>query len=1050
MHIKGCISPSILISFLLVSSIAIFVPVSKVNASPGMLTGRIFDEAIDKDGNGLFDYLQVKVEVNITSGDSYTTSISGLNNITQEPYSYVSVYDSILLNLDAGVQNVTLSFYGPTIRASGQTNLDSVSYVSISSRGYYYDSKQNVSLSRPYSYLEFDAAFTDMEASFQVFPNGTVGMAGMLNSSRLTYPAKGLNVSASVDASTGDNRTTVSASENLTLPKWVTSQWPFNASTISALAQYSKQTGLLNLGLNGTLVLSPDYPALYYPNFGSYPYQYFYGSQYPWNTSDFTLNLAYSNGIANGELDASTILPTSATSAFPFNATDFTLNADYSEGLLNGNITFHILPSFPAGDLNLGFVATRTQTTATGAITVIYGTYPSYPNPLIVDEAYVDMIIGNITILEGTGPDSLYNITQGLMELSPASSIIKTPLNDSAGVTVDFDIILHGDLIAYIAYMLSSPNTNNITYPGVYHLLNVTATSVNSASLHLSYQHGPQTAILGLTFVDNFEQLLTDLFTFPPDTTPYAVASYSMRPTLDIGDVVLVRNITDVSEINAAPYPNGDIIAFYSPNDLRNVIVHRAIDSTFWNDTWYFQTKGDYNYGSDFWNGNDTYMGMISEKLVFGKVVERIPWMGNLFLQQYIYAFGPNPQIQFKDIPTLIEDFLSSVKAFNLHLTYASATQTFDLKSDFAFDILGYRDKTIPRLPDLVDLSMKTFVKDLFANTYAEITSGEVQFTYQDGQEKLQATLEIQGDPSREINYIKTLYMNEIAEQAPFVPPEPFLFINATLLDINDLKLTCTIVEESAFFSFEGFRASPPTDPINETSFNLYRFFNLTAPTASYVIESPRSGEKLKLTVQGMNNDTHILTLSRPSTIPAPDYVSDDQTLMSWNNLSISTLKNLVFSLQYYTGFTYNGQTYSVITNSNGSVSPVTFDQPRKQISLTINGPEGTQGYANISVPKDLINAPYDQWVIVIGSRTIVYPDYQVNETATNTFLYFTFNFSSQVTVQITGTEALSEFPTLQILPMLILTTLIIAAGGKIVMKIRRRPDKTEDSNHST
>lgn len=858
----------------------------------------------------------------------------------------------------------------------------------------------------------------------------------------MTYPAKGLNVSASVDISPGDNRTTVSASENLTLPKWVASQWPFNASTVSALARYSQQNGLLNIGLNGTLTLLPDNP--YYP-YPPYSYPYLYGSQYPWNTSGFTLNLAYADGIVNGELGASTILPTSATSAFPFNATDFTLKANYAENLLKGNITFQIVPTFPVGDLSMDFESTRTQTTATGSITVIYGTYPSYPEPLVVDEAYVDMIIGNITALEGTGPDSLYDVTHGLIELSETSSITKTHVFPPAGADVDFNMILNGDPIAFIAYMMSASSIDDITYPGVYRLLNVTATSATSASLSLSYMHVAQTAILNLKFVDNFEQLMTDLFTFPSDTLPFAMASYSMRPTLEVGDIALVRNITDPSEITAAPYPDGDIIAFYRPSDLKEIIVHRAVNSTFWNGTWYFLTKGDNNYSPDFWTGNDTYDGMLSEKLVFGKVVERIPWLGNVFLQARTSLFGPYSQIQPKDIPILIEDFLSSLKTFNLKLTYTTATQTFDLQTDSTFDVLEYRDKTIPRLPDLVDPSMKTFVSDLFTKVYAEITSGEVQFTYEDGQEKCRVALEVQGDFSRELNHIKNLYINEIAKQAPYVSLEPFLLINATWLDINDLKLTCNLVEESAFFTFRGFRVSPPTDPINDTSFNLYRFFNLTAPTTSYSTEPPRSGEKLKLTVQGMCNGTHIPTLSSPPTIPTPSNVSADQTLMSWNNLSISTLKNLVFSLQYCTSIPHNGQTYPIITKSNGSVSPVTYDSSRNQINLTINGSHPGEGYANVSIPKDLINAPSNQWVIVVGSETILYPDYQVTETDTHTFLYFNFTFNSPITIQIMGT--VSEFPTHQILPLFILTTLMIAVGGKITVKIRRRLNKTEKAN---
>ena len=106
----------------------------------------------------------------------------------------------------------------------------------------------------------------------------------------------------------------------------------------------------------------------------------------------------------------------------------------------------------------------------------------------------------------------------------------------------------------------------------------------------------------------------------------------SMEPTVNIGDVVVVKNTTDVSQINVGAY--GDIIVFYQPKVTENstdvVIVHRAINRVIHNGLTYFRTKGDSNTTSDFWpsdyRGEEySWHGMISERLLIGKVIDIIP-----------------------------------------------------------------------------------------------------------------------------------------------------------------------------------------------------------------------------------------------------------------------------------------------------------------------------------------------------------------------------------------------------------------------------------------
>ena len=103
-----------------------------------------------------------------------------------------------------------------------------------------------------------------------------------------------------------------------------------------------------------------------------------------------------------------------------------------------------------------------------------------------------------------------------------------------------------------------------------------------------------------------------------------AVATGSMIPTLNIGDLIVVQGVIDASEINAAPKPNGTIIVFHKSNDVGELIVHRAINKVFKNGEWYFTTQGDANLGSAFWETE------FPQSLIVGKVVGVAPWIGNL------------------------------------------------------------------------------------------------------------------------------------------------------------------------------------------------------------------------------------------------------------------------------------------------------------------------------------------------------------------------------------------------------------------------------------
>jgi len=129
--------------------------------------------------------------------------------------------------------------------------------------------------------------------------------------------------------------------------------------------------------------------------------------------------------------------------------------------------------------------------------------------------------------------------------------------------------------------------------------------------------------------------------------------THPFEPTLHVGDLIIVQGV-DARDVRFA-YPNSDILVFHFPKsdsyDSGGLIITRVVAKEEKSGMIYFRTKGD-RVGVHTWpeipsvsecdrwydyRENYTWHGMISEKLLVGKVVFRIPWIG------YIALFVQNP-----------------------------------------------------------------------------------------------------------------------------------------------------------------------------------------------------------------------------------------------------------------------------------------------------------------------------------------------------------------------------------------------------------------------
>jgi signal peptidase I len=113
--------------------------------------------------------------------------------------------------------------------------------------------------------------------------------------------------------------------------------------------------------------------------------------------------------------------------------------------------------------------------------------------------------------------------------------------------------------------------------------------------------------------------------------------THPFERTLHIGDLIIIQGVNPADL--KADYPNSDIIVFHKPTDPDELIVHRIAAKEEINGKIYFWTKGDGNGrdSSDKWpnpiqpSDYDPW-GKVSEDLVVGKVIMRIPWVGHFIL----------------------------------------------------------------------------------------------------------------------------------------------------------------------------------------------------------------------------------------------------------------------------------------------------------------------------------------------------------------------------------------------------------------------------------
>jgi hypothetical protein len=905
------------------------------------LTGKIYDKGIDSDHDGLYDYLQVDVEANVTKTGNYLVSASGLEgtayaNLTSSLPSLIvsrQLYDfqsSGPFLLSGGIHLFNLTFYGPGIAGSeiNPANVTDISLIETSNAnstsGQTLEQIQSIPLSRQYDYDEFDHQFIGTQVTFTVNPDGSVAINAMLNETHM-YPqnAYGPVVNASTRLSKTNSLILGSANGTIRLPPYVTVPWsypyyqvqfPTNQTIADYLSQYNN--GILTEKLNVTSVLPPIVK-----------------TQYPYNTTDFALFGTYSNGMMHAQLNSSSILPQEFASELPFNVTDVTVKANLgNNNEFKGNITLHTISGLPIGDIIVDFEGNRSDMIFTGYIKVLYGTYDG----TVVNATNVAKLISEIkSNVTGEGPSSLYNATQGILELTNVEITNTTILG---GVRIDYSASVKGDFASVIAKYISNvyfPYSDDQYYPVICAALNATLSSVDDMSFTMAYTHAQKLAQMDISFDSNLKTFWSDALRLIPPTLPSDVPQYA----------------TD--EINAW-LELGNATAYAVQNAWLSV----------------------------------TYSGT-----------------------------EPQPSL------SLSTGFVEN------------AAQLSNDTVKLIPDLLRFEYAAYPQLQNITESYLN--------KTYATLDSCNTTIHLQNSIVTFRTDFAFKGNLDEQLNAAKSYYVSLLNYEYSLMNmtlPTQMRLLNQTSIDINNLALELQYGRDNAFLNVTGIVISPPEQVIDNFRFKLSNFFNVTSGSN----EPPIEYEKLRIIIQGGSNSTHTIIPSRSGTVPAPDKVSSDGKTFTWENATISSLRDMIFSIAYQGSYQNGGITYSVPILSNSTVSSFNFYLSNMTISFNVTGTSGTTGFCNITIPRSLLDvSAQNPWVIEVDGVPMSAGQYSVTQNADYTFIYLTYTHSSHKISIIGNISPVQEMPPNSISFIILLVSLIaiilIATQRKKIRRLKAK-----------
>jgi parallel beta-helix repeat protein len=142
--------------------------------------------------------------------------------------------------------------------------------------------------------------------------------------------------------------------------------------------------------------------------------------------------------------------------------------------------------------------------------------------------------------------------------------------------------------------------------------------------------------------------------------------------------------------------------------------------------------------------------------------------------------------------------------------------------------------------------------------------------------------------------------------------------------------------------------------------------------------------------------------------------------------------ENMFSSFNTSYGYAVDFVSNSSISNFSFDLSPIEVYPPEAILTFNVSGETGTEGFLRVCIPRVLINVSY---VIRFDDEIITnttYPQVRELPCSNETHMYLYINYThSEHTIIITGTTMILEFPSLLILPLFMMATVLVVVVYK-------------------
>lgn len=987
-------------------------------------TGIVIDKGVDTDGDSKFEYLEVDAQINVTQGGYYDIYANGLYENSTSGWAYLSDYK--YGNFGVGLQFVNFTFPSQLIYSS-KVNPAYIDTIQLSGNvGYYWttiDQLNKVHLSRTYHYYEFDP---------HAYLTGKVYDKGVDTDNDHLFDY----LQTSIEVNVTEAGTYLVGVNGLAEKEWsptydYQSSGPFNLSIGVHLFNFTfygpqiayyeinprNVTGIyLEEMLNSwTLdsIQSAPLSRQYYYNEFDHPFNdmqckftvYPDGHvaidaaensthMYPRNTYGPVVNTSVSFSETNksilGSVNGTCTLPPYVTTSsgypyyyvqFPTNSTKADFEGEYNNGILNAELNATtILPpivktQYPYNTTNFTLSGTYSNGLMHARLNGS-STIPSFIG------SQLPFNVTDATVLANYGNNEFKgNITLPLISGLPAGDIkVNFEGNRSDMLFTGYINVVYGTYYGTVV--------NATTVAELISQLNSTIPGNGQGSLYDMTEgilECTKIEIMNTTFTggERIDYTVSIRGDFAGYLAKLIARSYFYYPTLqEYNAIYAALNATLPSVDNLS-------LTLVYLHDQKQALLDLSFDSNL--------------------------------KTLWNNALQMIP-----------------PTIETSDprTPQYVKDQINAILKLGNATAYAAqnawlrvsyvttdSLPVLDLRMGLTANITQLKNDTIKVIPDLVyPTEVKDTIRSYLNTTYAMLNSCNTTVHLENGVANFKSDFNFKGDLKTQLNAAKSCYLSILNITSPYAYNWQTKLLNQTEIDINSLKINLHVGRETVLLNVRELLIRPPRQMIND-GFKLSNLFNVTT---SYN-EPPTRYEKLKIIIQGGSDPTHTVIPSRPLTVPKPDNVSLDGKTFTWENTTMSSLKEMVFNIAYQGSYQNAGVTYYIPVLSNSTVSNFNFDPSGKTLSFSVNGTTGTSGFCNITIPKALLdvnNRP--DWMITIDGK-LATANCTITPNAEYTFIYIPYKHSNH-TIAVTGTKAVSEIPQNNPIPILLLTSLIAIA----------------------